>query len=90
MQTCYRGADDMPEPESKWAQVRAELHPDGSLAAPARIIEHSGGRYGEIVAQRAIDAVTECAPYDFLPAALYDGPNGWNTLTLNFVNNGAQ
>ncbi|MGD2133872.1 MAG: hypothetical protein PVI23_13840 [Maricaulaceae bacterium] len=85
---CYRGSQDMPEPETRWASVRAVLNPDGSFAAPPVVVDHSGGEYGEIVAQRALDAVTECAPYDFLPTERYDGSDGWNTMILNFVGGG--
>ena len=81
---CYRSSADAPQPETRWASVRARLNPDGKLASLPRIVEHSGGSFGEAVATRARTAVIDCEPYYFLPAERYEGPTGWNEFTVTF------
>jgi outer membrane biosynthesis protein TonB len=69
--------------------VNLRLNPDGSLAAPPRIMDHDGvdGSNERYVA-RVDDAVRAifagCSPLRGLPAEFYDVPNGWKSFTLRY------
>ncbi|MFS2109585.1 cell envelope biogenesis protein TolA [Sphingomonas sp. Sphisp140] len=71
------------------AVVRLQLNRDGSLAAPPRIIGHSGvDEDNQRYVARVDDAVRAifagCSPLRNLPPDLYDVKDGWKSFTLNY------
>lgn len=63
------------------ATIRFVLNPDGSLAGRPTIVRMSGGSGSRLLAERAIQAIQACAPYDFLPQ---DKFTSWRDNTFNF------
>ncbi len=85
MYKCWRIPLDAKNPEELVMRVRVSLRPDGQvnraeLVDRARIYA-SPNPFMRVAAQRAVNAVSKCAPYDFLPAAKYDS---WKDMTLRF------
>ncbi len=69
--------------------INLKLNRDGSLAAPPRVVNHSGvdddnSRYLDRVDDLAVATFTGCAPLKGLPAELYDVQNGWRNFTLRY------
>ena len=86
MYKCWRIPLDAKNPEELGVRVRVRLRPDGNvqtvdLLDEARI-NSSPNPFLKIAAQRAVSAVSKCAPYDFLPQEKY---SMWQDMTLNFV-----
>ncbi|HUI96796.1 MAG TPA: TonB C-terminal domain-containing protein [Xanthobacteraceae bacterium] len=52
-------------------RLRIYLKPDGSLAVPPAIVNTSQDPLFAIAAQSAVQAVSKCAPFSFLPASSY-------------------
>lgn len=63
------------------ATIRFALNQDGSLSGFPSISKTSGGSLSRLFAERAIQAVQKCAPYDFLPP---DKFTSWRDMTLTF------
>ena len=63
------------------ATIRFSLNQDGSLAGFPSIAKTSGGSLSRLFAERAIQAVQKCAPYDFLPP---DKFTSWRDMRLDF------
>lgn len=85
MYKCWRMSVDAKNPEDLVVQVRVKLSVDGQVQ-DAKLTDRagiyaSGDPYLKVAAERALRAVSKCAPYDFLPADKYDT---WKDLTLNF------
>ena len=85
MYQCWRIPLDAKNPEELVVKVRVSLRPDGHVQS-AEILEQgriarSSNPYLKVAAQRAVNAVSKCAPYDFLPADKYDR---WKDMTLRF------
>ena len=86
MYKCWRIPLDAKNPEELGVRVRVRLRPDGEvqevdLLDQARI-NSSTNPFLKIAAQRAVSAVSKCAPYDFLPKEKY---SKWQDMTLNFI-----
>lgn len=85
MYKCWRIPLDAKDPESLIIPVNVKLFPDGhvnevKLQNPTRVAS-SSNPYLKIAADRALQAVEKCAPYDFLPAEKYAA---WKEMTLTF------
>lgn len=63
------------------ATISFSLNPDGSLSGRPTIVRMSGGSGSRLLAERAIQAIQACAPYDFLPQ---DKFTSWRDNTFNF------
>lgn len=63
------------------ATIRFSLNQDGSLAGLPSVVNTSGGSLSRLFAERAIQAVQKCAPYDFLPP---DKFTSWRDMRLKF------
>jgi outer membrane biosynthesis protein TonB len=63
------------------ASIRFSLNQDGSLAGNPVISSSSGGALSRLFADRAVQAVQKCAPYNFLPRNKY---TNWRNMNLNF------
>jgi hypothetical protein len=83
---CWNRQTGVPNIEQLVVQVQFELNPDGSISGAPRVLNdaqttRSGNRFWVAARARAVSAVTECAPYDFLPVERYET---WRRMTLNF------
>ena len=85
MYKCWRMSVDAKNPQDLVVQVRVKLSADGQVKdvklTDRAGIYASGDPYLKVAAERALRAVSKCAPYDFLPADKY---STWKDLTLNF------
>jgi outer membrane biosynthesis protein TonB len=64
------------------ATISFSLNQNGSLAGFPSIAKTSGGPLSRLFAERAIQAVQKCAPYDFLPP---DKFTSWRDMRLSFT-----
>jgi len=87
MYKCWRMPADAIDPEKLLVRLKVTML-RGGLVEDVRLIDSAksrrnapGNPYWDIAEQRAIRAVAQCAPYDFLPAEKF---NDWQSLILNF------
>lgn len=66
--------------DKMFAKISVSLNEDGSIAGRPTIGELGGGA-SRLLAERAVQAIQACAPYDFLPADKY---NSWRDVEMNF------
>lgn len=64
-----------------FAKIHVNLNQDGSVSGFPSIVETSRVPLSRLFAERAIQTVRDCAPYDFLPA---DKFGNWRDNTFNF------
>lgn len=80
---CWRGVDDLPEPDRLHVTVQMNLDRDGNLSGNAKLIKPSrvpvGDRPMQQATERALRAVRKCAPYK-MPADDYES---WQEITVN-------
>ena len=85
MYQCWRISADAKNPEELIVRVRVQLNENGTVKNASLLdkvrINTSRNEYLEIAAQRALRAVSKCAPYDFLPAEKY---GVWKDMELSF------
>ncbi len=85
MYRCWRIPLDAKNPEDLVVRVKVSLRPDGYVQTAELLdqgrIARSSDPFLKVAAQRAVNAVSKCAPYDFLPADKYDR---WKEMTLRF------
>ncbi len=88
MYQCWRMPADAQNPEKLVVSLSVKLLP-GGLVDDVRVKDRAKSRlrdpsnpFWEIAEQRALRAVSQCAPYDFLPDEKYAS---WRSLTLNFA-----
>ncbi len=86
MYKCWRIPLDAKNPEELGVRVKVKLRRNGDVQMVELLdkprINTSSNPYLKIAAQRAVSAVSKCAPYDFLPLEKY---SMWQEMTLNFV-----
>ncbi len=75
-----------PEPEKLVVVIDFDLNPDGMFSSPPRVvndeqIELSEDPFWILARQAALDAVTNCEPYDFFSEKTYDM---WKEISLTF------
>ncbi len=74
-----------PGAERITTKLNLQMRPDGSFAAPPRVVSQTtdadNARYGARVGELARAAFVQCAPFE-LPAAQYEG--GWKNINLNY------
>lgn len=68
------------------SRIRLQMSPDGTMAARPELrgqtgVDDGNQRYARRVAELAIAAFIQCAPYH-LPAELYE--NGWKDIIINY------
>jgi len=87
MYKCWRMPADAKNPEKLIVRLAVKILPDGYVQ-DVKIIDKARSRRGDpgnpfwdVAEQRAIRAVSQCGPYDFLPAEKY---TQWKDMTLNF------
>ena len=88
MYQCWRMPADAKNPEKLVVTVGVRLLPGGFVESAALKNKTQNRRrdpdnpFWDVAEQRAVRAVSQCAPYDFLPAEKY---SNWRDLTLNFA-----
>ena len=87
MYKCWRMPADAKNPEKLIVRLSVKILPDGYVQ-DVKIIDKArqrrndpGNPFWDVAEQRAVRAVSQCGPYDFLPAAKY---SQWKDMTLNF------
>jgi len=87
MYKCWRMPADAKNPEKLIVRLEVKLLPDGYVQ-DVKLIDKARQRRGDpgnpfwdVAEQRAVRAVSQCGPYDFLPAEKY---SQWKNMTLNF------
>lgn len=85
MYKCWRIPLDAKNPEKLVVRVQVRLRSDGHVQSVELLdkgwIARSSDPYLQVAAQRAVSAVSKCAPYGFLPVEKYDR---WKEMTLRF------
>ena len=87
MYKCWRMPADAKNPEKLIVRLSVKMLPDGYVQ-DVKIIDKArqrrndpGNPFWDVAEQRAVRAVAQCGPYDFLPAEKY---SQWKDMTLNF------
>lgn len=87
MYKCWRMPADAKNPEKLIVRLSVKILPDGYVQ-DVKIIDKARQRSGDpgnpfwdVAEQRAVRAVSQCGPYDFLPVEKY---SQWKDMTLNF------
>jgi hypothetical protein len=86
VEQCWKRLSGAPEPEKLLVVIEFDLNRDGTLIGSPKVanrtqIRTSGNSYWVAAEQRAVAAVLECAPYDFLSPERYDA---WKEFRFNF------
>jgi outer membrane biosynthesis protein TonB len=88
MYKCWRMPADAQNPEKLVVSLDVKLLP-GGFVDDVRVKDRTksrmrdpGNPFWDVAEQRALRAVSQCAPYDFLPDEKYAN---WRSLTLNFA-----
>lgn len=85
-------ADRIPDPgpgaNEIRSRIRLQMREDGTMAARPTVLGQTGltgenRRYAQRVAELAIAAFIQCAPYR-LPAEYYGVSGGWQDITINY------
>ena len=87
MYRCWRMPADATDLELLVVRLQVDMLP-GGFVKDVRVIDRGtsrraapGNPFWDVAEMRAVQAVTKCAPYDFLPAEKFDQ---WESLILNF------
>jgi len=87
MYKCWRMPADAKNAEKLVVRLAVKILPDGYVQ-DVKIIDSArqrrndpGNPFWDVAEQRAVRAVSQCGPYDFLPAEKY---SKWKDMTLNF------
>lgn len=80
---CYNVGDLVggADADKLFATVRANFNQDGSVVGRPQVVRSGGGAGSRVLAERAVGAVLQCAPYAFLPLNKYQN---WREMNLNF------
>ncbi|WP_298917669.1 hypothetical protein [uncultured Algimonas sp.] len=87
MYRCWRKPIDATDLEKLVVRLRVDMEP-GGFVKDVRVIDRAASRraapgnpFWDVAEMRAVQAVSKCAPYDFLPSDKFDQ---WQSLILNF------
>ncbi len=87
MYKCWRMPADARDPEKLIVRLQVKML-QGGFIEDVKVIDRAASRrnapgnpFWDVAEQRAVRAVNQCAPYDFLPAEKYAY---WKMMTLNF------
>jgi len=87
MYRCWRKPVDATDLEKLVVRLQVDMLPGGFIK-DVRVIDRAASRraapgnpFWDVAEMRAVQAVTKCAPYDFLPQEKFDQ---WQSLILNF------
>lgn len=87
MYRCWRKPMDAQDIEKLVVRLQVDMLPGGFIK-DVKVIDRAASRraapgnpFWDVAEMRAVQAVTKCAPYDFLPQDKFDQ---WQSLILNF------
>jgi hypothetical protein len=87
MYRCWRKPVDATDLEKLIVRLQVDMMP-GGFVRDVRVIDRAASRraspgnpFWDVAEMRAVQAVTKCAPYDFLPQEKFEQ---WQSLILNF------
>lgn len=87
MYRCWRKPADATDIEKLVVRLQVDMLP-GGFVGDVRVIDRAASRrnapgnpFWDVAEMRAVQAVSKCAPYDFLPAEKFDQ---WQSMILNF------
>jgi hypothetical protein len=87
MYQCWRMPADATDLEKLVVRLQVDMLP-GGFVKDVRVIDRASSRsaapgnpFWDVAEMRAVQAVSRCAPYDFLPPEKFDQ---WESLILNF------
>lgn len=87
MYRCWRKPADATDIEKLIVRLQVDMLP-GGFVKDVRVIDRAASRrnapgnpFWDVAEMRAVQAVSKCAPYDFLPADKFDQ---WESMILNF------
>ena len=86
MERCWVPLTGAPDASELVVSLRFELTREGALVEPPSVlndreINRSGNAFWRVARDRAVSAVEDCAPYDFLSEERY---SVWREFTMNF------
>jgi hypothetical protein len=81
LKKCWRLPPGVAAASRTRVVMRVFLSPEGALAAEPMLIEAAAAADGPAVMRAALDALTQCAPFSFLPADRYAE---WKELDVAF------
>lgn len=81
---CWNVAEFVKDPDvhKLYAVVEFSLKRDGAIDERPVVKTFGGGAAGSAFAARAVEAVTKCAPYGFLPPEQY---GQWSKVEISFA-----
>jgi hypothetical protein len=82
LKSCWRPQQGLSEASRTHVVLRIALRPDGSLAGEPSLVEASAAADGPSVMRTAMSAVSQCAPFTFLPADKY---KEWQVMDVRFT-----
>jgi hypothetical protein len=84
LKRCWTPPAGVPATQKLKAVIRIQLTADGRLMTAPTLLSASASMHGPALVQSAMRALTQCQPYDGLPAEKYAE---WKVLDLNFSSN---
>jgi hypothetical protein len=81
LQGCWKPPERLADGGKAMVVLRVSLQPNGALTKEPTLLAASGSEEGLALMKTAVQAVRQCQPYAFLPAAGY---KEWKVLDLAF------
>ena len=81
LQGCWKPPEHLADGGKAMVVLRVSLQPNGALTKEPTLLAASGSEEGLALMKTAVQAVRQCQPYAFLPAADY---KEWKVLDLAF------
>ncbi len=82
VEKCWNVLPGVGNMERAMVELRIQLNPDGTLAAPPQVLNRGSGPAFQSTAESAVRAVVACQPYKMLSASKY---NFWKDMIFNFA-----
>lgn len=82
VEKCWNVLPGVGNMERAVVELRIQMNPDGTLAAPPQILNRGSGAAFQATAESAVRAVIACQPYKMLSASKY---NFWKDMIFNFA-----
>jgi outer membrane biosynthesis protein TonB len=82
VEKCWNVLPGVGNVERAVVELRIQMKPDGTLAAPPQVLNTGTGSSFQATAESAVRAVIACQPYKMLSAGKY---NFWKDMIFNFA-----
>lgn len=82
VEKCWNVLPGVGNVERAVVELRIQMRPDGTLAAPPQVLNTGTGPSFQATAESAVRAVIACQPYKMLSAGKY---NFWKDMIFNFA-----